>query len=69
MIKDGDLKKFSGIINAHPPKVNPITEETIQVTKSENVRFRGSVRVATGNFWTDDGYATWKKNLMDRKLP
>lgn len=51
------------------PKDAPITNETVETTKKFSSRFRGSVRLARGMFWTDDAFEQRRKIILETKLP
>ena len=47
----------------------PIDEISRQVALDENSRFRASVRVATGRFWTDEEYRRFRERVLATPMP
>ncbi|MEW6236124.1 MAG: hypothetical protein AB1656_12120 [Candidatus Omnitrophota bacterium] len=46
-----------------------VTEKTKEITLRESTRYRGSVRISTGRFWTDEEYEERRKRILDTPLP
>jgi len=60
-----DWKKY--IDKPIPPIV--VTEEVREETIRESARFRGSMRISTGLFYTDREYADMRREELKHKLP
>jgi hypothetical protein len=69
---DVKIKKMSGwraVIEKDMPEQPKITEEIRQQTIAHSDRFRGSVRLSTGRFWTDEEYQERRKKVLNTPLP
>jgi len=60
-----DWKKV--IDSSIPPVV--VTEEVRDETKRDSGRFRGSMRISTGLFYTEQEYADMRQEELRHKLP
>ncbi len=60
-----DWKKV--IDSSIPPVV--VTEEVREETKRDSGRFRGSMRISTGLFYTEQEYADMRREELKHKLP
>lgn len=60
-----DWKK---VIDASIPPI-VVTEEVREETKRESGRFRGSMRISQGLFYTDKEYAEMRQEELKHKLP
>jgi hypothetical protein len=60
---------WSDVIGRDLPEQPPITEEIRQQTIRESKRFRGSVRLSIGRFWTEEEYSQWRNKVMNTPLP
>ena len=56
------------ILNMVLPR-KKVTSKTRANTISESNRFRGSVRIALGRFYTDDEYEKRRKRILNTPLP
>ncbi len=63
------IKNWKDAIVMEFPKELPITEKTINETKHNASKFRGSVRVAMGKIWKSLDYEIWRTNILNKKLP
>jgi len=59
-------KKFEYFEKDFPTKIS-ITDETVKIAKENSGKYRGSVRVSSGRFYTDNSYSefrmkTWGKS-------
>ena len=50
------MKAWTEYIDVDMPDRGPITKESVECTKKESGRIRGSVRLSTGRLWTDEDY-------------
>ena len=64
-----DLKNLSDIIDAKLPLPDKITEKTKEVTRKESHRFRGSVRICLGKFYTTKEFEDRRKRVINTPLP
>ena len=64
-----DIKRWDEVLGMDMPEQSPITEEVRAETLKEAARFRGSVRLVTGLFWTDAEYARERKKVLSTPLP
>lgn len=60
-----DWKKY--IDQSLPPIV--VTEEVRDETVRESARFRGSMRISQGLFYTDQEFAETRRDELSHKLP
>jgi hypothetical protein len=60
---------FLSVLNRSLPIPRRITNETRKQTKKESHRFRGSVRISNGNFYTDDEYENQRQRILNTPLP
>lgn len=60
-----DWKQY--IDRSIPPIV--VTKEVREETKREADRFRGSMRISQGLFYTDQEYADMRREELSHKLP
>ncbi|MBI4778126.1 hypothetical protein HY792_04325 [Candidatus Desantisbacteria bacterium] len=51
------------------PSMGSITEEVRKQVVNESYRYRGSVRISTGRFWTTKEYEENRKRVYSTKLP
>ena len=63
------MKDWKKVINVKMPEVGPITKKSIDETKKNSHRFRGSTRVSTGRVWTDREYEIWREKVLNTPLP
>jgi hypothetical protein len=69
---DMKIKKLLGwraVIGRDMPEQPRITEEVRQQTIAQSARFRGSVRLSMGAFWTDDEYERARAEVLSKPLP
>ncbi len=64
-----DSKGLSKLIDRDFPDFTPINDNTIEVAKNESLRYRGSVRIATGKFWTNEQYEKNRERVLSSQLP
>ena len=64
-----NLKTWREVLDCDFPAAEEITSDTVNLTKNESHRFRGSVRVSTGRIWTDKDYAEHRKRILETPLP
>lgn len=55
-------------IDKNFPDYGPISNLTRSVTKGESPRFRGSIRLSTGAFWTDEEFRQLKEEVLSTPL-
>jgi len=63
------FKNLNDVIDAPAPIPSNITDKTKEVTQAESHRFRGSVRIALGKFYTDEEYEARRKRILNTPLP
>jgi hypothetical protein len=51
------------------PEQPKITDAIRDETMKESARFRGSVRLVTGLFWTDEEYKRLRQQVLETPLP
>jgi hypothetical protein len=66
---DNKIKDWSELIDTDFPPIGPITEKTREQTYREASRFRGSVRISTGRFWTDEEFEEYRRTILNTPLP
>jgi hypothetical protein len=64
-----EIKRWDEVVCADMPEQSAITEEVRAETLKEASRFRGSVRLVTGLFWTDEDYARERNKVLNTPLP
>ena len=57
------------IIGASPPLPKKVTQKSRAHTIKESHRFRGSVRIGCGKFYTDDEFEARRKKILSTPLP
>lgn len=57
------------VLNEELPAIQPVTATTIEVTKREANRFRGSVRIARGEFYTVSQLDKLRIDVLNSPLP
>ncbi len=61
-------EQWNKVLESDFPKIE-ITEETKHVTRENSVRFRGSMRLSTGKFFTDQEYEEYHERILNTSLP
>ena len=61
-------RHWKNLIDVDMPQLGPITEQTRRQAIQYNHRFRGSVRIALGKFWTDEEYEKYREEQL-KPLP
>ncbi|MGO8766362.1 MAG: hypothetical protein ACLQSR_14645 [Limisphaerales bacterium] len=64
-----EIKRWDEVVGLDMPEQSAITEEVRAETLKEASRFRGSVRLVTGHFWTDEEYTRERKKVLNTPLP
>jgi hypothetical protein len=64
-----DKKEFNRLVDEDFPDPGPITDKVREITQKESGRFRGSVRLSLGRFWTDKEYEEYRKKVLNTPLP
>lgn len=64
-----NLLTWREVVGIDMPEQARITNEIRAETMKESARFRGSVRLVTGLFWTDDDYERFRKEILKTPLP
>jgi hypothetical protein len=64
-----DKKDFNRLVDSDFPDPGPVTDKTREITRREADRFRGSVRLSLGKFWTDKEYEEYRKKVLNTPLP
>jgi hypothetical protein len=64
-----NLLTWRDVVRRDMPEQPNITDEIRAETVKESVRFRGGVRLATGQFWTDEEYKDFRKKILNTPLP
>jgi hypothetical protein len=64
-----DTKKLVDLVDRDFPESGPVTSEARDAAKKLAGRFRGSVRVSTGRFWTDEEYQRHRAAVLRTPLP
>ncbi len=67
--KGKGMRNWTEVVDEDLPASCPITQRTREMTKEYSGRFRGSVRVSTGRFWTDQEYEEYRKRILSTPLP
>lgn len=60
--------EYNALLDAPLPKV-AVNEATRELTKEYAHKFRGSVRVATGRFMTEDEHEAYRQRVLATPLP
>ena len=63
------IKKWKEVISVGFPKDGAVTDDTIEVTKTNAFKFRGSVRVAMGKIWKTADFEAWRNKTLNTPLP
>jgi hypothetical protein len=63
------LLTWREVVERDMPEQAKITESVRDETIKESARFRGSVRLSTGAFWTDEEYRVTRKKILETPLP
>jgi len=63
------LLSWSKVVTRDMPEQPQLTNAIRDETTKEATRFRGSVRLVTGTFWTDEEYERLRKEVMETPLP
>jgi hypothetical protein len=63
------LLGWRAVIRRNMPEQPKISEDIRQHTIEHAARFRGSVRLSTGAFWTDDEYERERNKALNTPLP
>lgn len=63
------LKKWNEVIDLPMPDMGPVTEEARNETLENTHKFRGSVRLGTGNFFTDAEYKAYREKVLNTPMP
>jgi hypothetical protein len=69
MMKIRQLLGWREVINRNMPEQPAITEDIRRHTIEHSARFRGSVRLSTGAFWTDEEYEREREKVLSTPLP
>ncbi len=62
-------KGLKNIIESAYPDFTPVTNATKRINEKNSSRFRGSVRMSTGRFYTDADYEAKRKIILSTPLP
>jgi hypothetical protein len=57
------------VIDMSPPLPKKVTSKTREHTVKESHRFRGSVRITYGKFYTDEEFESRRKRVLNTSLP
>jgi hypothetical protein len=68
-MKIKEMLEWREVIGRNMPEQPKITEEIRQHTIKQSARFRGSVRLSTGTFWTDEEYQRRRTEVLNTPLP
>jgi hypothetical protein len=63
------LKNWREVLTLDFPSATPITGRTVQLTRRESSRFRGSMRISTGRIWTDREFEEKRTKVLNEPLP
>lgn len=65
------LMRFNvkAILDTSPPLPKKVTQKSKEHTIKESRRFRGSVRIGCGKFYTDDEFEAHRKKILSTPLP
>jgi hypothetical protein len=63
------LLRWNEIVSRDMPEQPAITKSVRSETLKEASRFRGSVRLVTGTFWTDEEYQSERTKVLSTPLP
>ena len=69
MSQTSTQRGWEELINVDFPEAPHITEEARELTKRESNRFRGSVRMSLGEFWTEEEYEQFREKVLNTPLP
>lgn len=62
-------KSLKSVIDRSPPVPKKVTKKTREKTMIEADRFRGSVRISSGKFYTDEEFEDRKRRVFNTPLP
>jgi hypothetical protein len=63
------VKKWQDVIDDKLPGIGTVDDKFRQRVKKESNRYRGSIRLSTGRFYTDDEFTARKQKIARMKLP
>jgi len=63
------VRGWHDVIDVAFPSFGDVTDATKTMTSEHSQRFRGSVRLATGRFYTSLEYETMRKEELAKPLP
>jgi hypothetical protein len=68
-MKTKKMLAWSDVLERDMPEQAKITNEIRRQTAQQSDRFRGSVRLSIGHFWTDDEYQQFRNEVLNTPLP
>jgi len=68
-MKISQLLVWRSVIRRNMPEQPKITDDIRRHTIEHSARFRGSVRLSTGAFWTDEEYERERDKALSTPLP
>jgi hypothetical protein len=57
------------VIDSPLPVSKEVTSKTREDTVKESRRFRGSVRISCGKFWSDKEFESYRERILSTPLP
>jgi len=63
------VKKWQDVIDEKLPGIGPVDDKFRQLVKRESNRYRGSIRLSIGRFYTDKEFTARKQKNARMKLP
>ena len=61
--------KWESVIDREVPTSGKITDEIRKTVVAQAERYRGSVRIATGHFYTDEEYELRRRTVRSTPMP
>lgn len=63
------IKEWKDVVSVDFPKDGTVTDSTIETTKRNTRRFRGSVRISMGKIWKSGDFEKWRAAVLRTPLP
>jgi hypothetical protein len=63
------VREWSEVLYSAFPALGEITDAARETTRLHSQRFRGSMRMSTGRFYTTDEYNQKRKEVLAKRLP
>jgi hypothetical protein len=63
------LKDWRDVLMTDLPEMSPVTQEVIDLARTQGRRYRGSMRISTCSVWPDEEYEKRRAKILSTPLP